>query len=225
MKHESAVQAVKELMRKDSVFRSVIQGWGVATLLIGLFMFYMGANTYIQSYKQTDWVFGSAYITDISELNRSKVGRGGINYSMTYEYEVDGTHYTGKYGPLANSIEVGRSIRIKYDPSAPENSTGFLAPSGNVLRNDSCRAWIFHVGHPRPSAEASAGTASKRDSRLRTAGRETHCAPQSPRALRLRYSYGGTQYPPNPCADTHIPAFRIYPHAHPKRNILITGTM
>ena len=99
MKHESAVQAVKELMRKDSVFRSVIQGWGVATLLIGLFMFYMGANTYIQSYKQTDWVFGSAYITDISELNRSKVGRGGINYSMTYEYEVDGTHYTGKYGP------------------------------------------------------------------------------------------------------------------------------
>ena len=47
MKHESAVQAVKELMRKDSVFRSVIQGWGVATLLIGLFMFYMGANTYI----------------------------------------------------------------------------------------------------------------------------------------------------------------------------------
>ena len=101
MKHESAVQAVKELMRKDSVFRSVIQGWGVATLLIGIFMFYMGANTYIQSYKQTDWVFGSAYITDISELNRSKVGRGGINYSMTYEYEVDGTHYTGKYGPLA----------------------------------------------------------------------------------------------------------------------------
>ena len=133
MKHESAVQAVKELMRKDSVFRSVIQGWGVAALLIGLFMFYMGANTYIQSYKQTDWVFGSAYITDISELNRSKVGRGGINYSMTYEYEVDGTHYTGKYGPLANSIEVGRSIRIKYDPSAPENSTGFLAPSGNDL--------------------------------------------------------------------------------------------
>lgn len=133
MKHESAVQAVKELMRKDSVFRSVIQGWGVATLLIGIFMFYMGANTYIQSYKQTDWVFGSAYITDISELNRSKVGRGGINYSMTYEYEVDGTHYTGKYGPLANSIEVDRSIRIKYDPSAPENSTGFLAPSGNDL--------------------------------------------------------------------------------------------
>ena len=120
-------------MKNDSVFRSVIQGWGVAALLIGLFMFYMGANTYIQSYKQTDWVFGNAYITDISQLNRSRVGRGSISYSMTYEYEVDGMRYTGEYGPLANSIEVGRSIRIKYDPNAPENSTGILAPGGNDL--------------------------------------------------------------------------------------------
>ena len=120
-------------MKNDSVFRSVIQGWGVAALLIGLFMFYMGANTYIQSYKQTDWVFGSAYITDISQLNGGRVGRGGISYSMTYEYEVDGMRYTGEYGPLANSIEVGKSIRIKYDPNAPENSTGFLAPGGNDL--------------------------------------------------------------------------------------------
>lgn len=120
-------------MKNDSVFRSVIQGWGVAALLIGLFMFYMGANTYIQSYKQTDWVFGSAYITDISQLNGGRVGRGGISYSMTYEYEVDGMRYTGEYGPLANSIEVGRSIRIKYDPNAPENSTGILAPGGNDL--------------------------------------------------------------------------------------------
>lgn len=120
-------------MKNDSVFRSVIQGWGVAALLIGLFMFYMGANTYIQSYKQTDWVFGSAYITGISQLNGGRVGRGGISYSMTYEYEVDGMRYTGEYGPLANSIEVGKSIRIKYDPNAPENSTGILAPGGNDL--------------------------------------------------------------------------------------------
>lgn len=116
-------------MKNDSVFRSVIQGWGVATLLIGLFMFYMGANTYIQSYKQTDWVFGSAYITGISQLNGSRVGRGGISYSMTYEYEVDGMRYTGEYGPLANSVTVGKSIQIKFDPDAPENSTGFIEPS------------------------------------------------------------------------------------------------
>lgn len=140
-------------MKNDSVFRSVIQGWGVATLLIGLFMFYMGANTYIQSYKQTDWVFGSAYITGISELNGGRVGRGGISYSMTYEYEVDGMRYTGEYGPLANSIEVGRSIRIKYDPDAPENSTGFLAPGGNdlalvIIGTILAVPWFFMTGIP-----------------------------------------------------------------------------
>ncbi len=119
-------------MRNDSVFQAVVQGCGVVALLIGIFLFNLGANTYIQSYKQTDWVTGSAYITDISELNSSR-GRGGINYSMTYEYFVDGTRYTGEYGPLANSIAVGRVIEIKYDPDAPENSTGFLSPATNDL--------------------------------------------------------------------------------------------
>lgn len=42
---------------------------------------------------------------------------------------VDGTHYTGEFGPLANSVTVGKSIQIKFDPDAPENSTGFIEPS------------------------------------------------------------------------------------------------
>lgn len=120
------------MRNNNEAIRSVVQGCGVVALLIGIFLFNSGANTYIQSYKQTDWVTGSAYITDISELNRNR-GRGGINYSMTYEYFVDGTRYTGEYGPLANSIAVGKSIQIKYDPDAPENSTGFLKPVINDL--------------------------------------------------------------------------------------------
>lgn len=132
MRNDSIFQAMKEMVQGNEAIRSVVQGCGVVALLIGIFLFNSGANTYIQSYKQTDWVTGSAYITDISELNR-RVGRGGINYSMTYEYFVDGTRYTGEYGPLANSIAVGKSIQIKYDPDAPENSTGFLKPVINDL--------------------------------------------------------------------------------------------
>ena len=124
-------------MQNDSYFRAVVQGFGIVTLLAGILMFSLGANTYIQSYKQTDWVTGNAYITDISELNRrdyfARNGGGGINYSMTYEYFVDVTRYTGEYGPLANSIAVGKSIQIKYGPDAPENSTGFLKPVINDL--------------------------------------------------------------------------------------------
>lgn len=132
MRNDSVFQAVKEMVQGNEAIRAVVQGFGIVTLLAGILMFSLGANTYIQSYKQTDWVTGSAYITDISELNR-RVGRGRINYSMTYEYFVDGTRYTGEYGPLANSIAVGKSIQIKYDPDAPENSTGFLKPVINDL--------------------------------------------------------------------------------------------
>lgn len=132
MRNDSVFQAMKEMVQGNEAIRAVVQGFGIVTLLAGILMFSLGANTYIQSYKQTDWVTGSAYITDISELNR-RVGKGRINYSMTYEYFVDGTRYTGEYGPLANSIALGKSIQIKYDPDAPENSTGFLAPTTNDL--------------------------------------------------------------------------------------------
>ena len=133
MRNNSIFQAVKEMVQSDAAIWAVVQGFGIVTLLAGILMFSLGANTYIQSYKQTDWVTGSAYITDISELNSSRVRRGGSNYSMTYEYFVDGTRYTGEYGPLANSIAVGRVIEIKYDPDAPENSTGFVKPGINDL--------------------------------------------------------------------------------------------
>ena len=136
MRNNSVFQSVKEMLRGDSDLRAAVQGFGIATMLAGILMFTLGANTYVQSYKQTDWVFGSAYITDISETiikGSLRNRQGGINYSMAYEYEVNGTYYTGAYGPLANPIAVGNSIRIKYDPNAPENSTGFLEPSGNDL--------------------------------------------------------------------------------------------
>ena len=108
-------------------------------LITGIRMLVMGVDAYIQPLHHTDWVTTSANVTDISEsvINGIRGGhlssRTSINYWMTYEYEVDGTHYTGEYGPLANSIAVGKSIQIKYDPDAPENSTGFLSPSSSDL--------------------------------------------------------------------------------------------
>lgn len=123
-------------MKPNYISRLVLIIIGITMMITGIRMLVIGVDAYIQPLHHTDWVTGSANITDISESvikGSHKDRRIRINYSMTYEYEVNGTHYTGKYGPLANSIEVGRSIRIKYDPSAPENSTGFLAPSGNDL--------------------------------------------------------------------------------------------
>ena len=126
-------------MKPNYISRLVLIIIGITMLITGIRMLVMGVDAYIQPLHHTDWVTTSANVTDISEsvINGIRGGhlssRTSINYWMTYEYEVDGTHYTGEYGPLANSIAVGKSIQIKYDPDAPENSTGFLSPSSSDL--------------------------------------------------------------------------------------------
>lgn len=124
-------------MKPNYISRLVVIIIGITMLITGIRMLVMGVDAYIQPLHHTDWVTSSANVTDISETviknNFFRNKRTRIHYTWTYEYVVDGTHYTGEYGPLANSIEVGKSIRIKYDPNAPENSTGVLAPSSSDL--------------------------------------------------------------------------------------------
>lgn len=123
-------------MKPNYISRLVLIIIGITMMITGIRMLVIGVDAYIQPLHHTDWVTGSANITDISESvikGSHKDRRIRINYSMTYEYEVNGTHYTGEFGPLANSIAVGKSIQIKYDPDAPENSTGFLSPSSSDL--------------------------------------------------------------------------------------------
>lgn len=126
-------------MKHNYISRLVLIIIGITMLITGIRMLVMGVDAYIQPLHHTDWVTSNANITDISESvikgirGRHLSSRTSINYWMTYEYVVDGTRYTGEYGPLANSIAVGKSIQIKYDPEAPENSTGVLAPSSSDL--------------------------------------------------------------------------------------------
>ena len=119
-------------MKPNYISRLVVIIIGITMLITGIRMLVMGVDAYIQPLHHTDWVTSNANITDISESvikGSHKDRRIRINYSMTYEYEVNGTHYTGEFGPLANSVTVGKSIQIKFDPDAPENSTGFIEPS------------------------------------------------------------------------------------------------
>ena len=97
-------------MKPNYISRLVLIIIGITMLITGIRMLVMGVDAYIQPLHHTDWVTTSANVTDISEsvINGIRGGhlssRTSINYWMTYEYEVDGTHYTGEYGPLANSI-------------------------------------------------------------------------------------------------------------------------
>ena len=117
----------------DGISRILITVMGIVMMIAGIRLLIMGVDNFIQPIRHADWVTTSANVTDISETviknNFFRNKRTRIHYTWTYEYVVDGTHYTGEFGPLANSVTVGKSIQIKFDPDAPENSTGFIEPS------------------------------------------------------------------------------------------------
>ena len=117
----------------DGISRILITVMGIVMMIAGIRLLVMGVDNFIQPIRHAGWVTTSANVTDISETviknNFFRNKRTNIHYTWTYEYVVDGTHYTGEFGPLANSVMVGKSIQIKYDPDAPENSTGFIKQS------------------------------------------------------------------------------------------------
>ena len=117
----------------DGISRILITVMGIVMMIAGIRLLIMAVDNFIQPIRHADWVTTSANVTDISETviknNFFRNKRTRIHYTWTYEYVVDGTHYTGEFGPLANSVTVGKSIQIKFDPDAPENSTGFIEPS------------------------------------------------------------------------------------------------
>ena len=117
----------------DGISRILITVMGIVMMIAGIRLLVMGVDNFIQPIRHADWVTTSANVTDISETviknNFFRNKRTNIHYTWTYEYVVDGTHYTGEFGPLANSVTVGKSIQIKFDPDAPENSTGFIKQS------------------------------------------------------------------------------------------------
>ena len=117
----------------DGISRFLITVMGIVMMIAGIRLLIMGVDNFIQPIRHAGWVTTSANVTDISETviknNFFRNKRTRIHYKWTYEYVVDGTHYTGEFGPLANSVTVGKSIQIKFDPDAPENSTGFIEPS------------------------------------------------------------------------------------------------
>ncbi len=106
----------------DGISRFLITVMGIVMMIAGIRLLIMGVDNFIQPIRHAGWVTTSANVTDISETviknNFFRNKRTRIHYMWTYEYVVDGTHYTGEFGPLANSVTVGKSIQIKFDPNS-----------------------------------------------------------------------------------------------------------
>ena len=84
-------------------------------MIAGIRLLIMGVDNFIQPIRHAGWVTTSANVTDISET---------VIKNNFFRNKRTRIHYK-----LANSVTVGKAIQIKFDPDAPENSTGFIEPS------------------------------------------------------------------------------------------------
>ena len=120
-------------MEKFKFFKSPFQIMGFVALYACISIIIGGVQNYIEQNEQLDWTLYTAEVTDIS----SRVERSGSRkhsssrtvYDIIYEYEVDGVTYTEELENASKIRKVGDSLKIKYDPEAPENSTTILVPS------------------------------------------------------------------------------------------------
>ena len=108
---------------------------GIFILIQGIRMVGEGVYNYIDEHNQRDWISTTAYVIDISrEYSSSSTKHSSrVQYDITYQYEVDGRLYSDMLYNRSQAMALGDSVKIKYDPEAPEDSTDILKPSLNNL--------------------------------------------------------------------------------------------
>ena len=124
-------------MKRNSFFSIIFRIVGIVILIVGIRMIAEGTINYIEQHKQVDWITTTAEITDVSSRVKSSGTRRGLTstvYDITYQYEVDGITYSDEIRSHPEIRLVGDSIKIKYNPVMPDNSTTKLSPSvGDLL--------------------------------------------------------------------------------------------
>ena len=95
---------------------------GLIFLLVGIFVVLISIKDYIafSEFKETA-VITEGTITDIETKVKLKDGKRKESHTVYYEYIVDGVTYEKKTGNYDNSMSIGSSILLYYDPLNPDN--------------------------------------------------------------------------------------------------------
>ena len=108
----------------DGISRFLITVMGIVMMIAGIRLLIMGVDNFIQPIRHVGWVTTSANVTDISETviknNFFRNKRTRIHYTWTYEYVVDGTHYTGESRCDWIGCRCGRVLHIGHPPPDPQ---------------------------------------------------------------------------------------------------------
>lgn len=105
---------------------------GVLCSVVAVLMLWIGINDYTTQLKQVDWPITEAtvlYVEEKIETSHSgRHSRSTTHYDTYYQYFVNVQKYEGNYERVTE-VEIGETIKIKYDPNEPGYSTGTLKPS------------------------------------------------------------------------------------------------
>ncbi len=94
----------------------------------------MHCDGFLEGYSRlSDTTRNNELDCSVSDIETKVEGSRGPNYGadstyydIYYEYAVDDQIYTGVIKSQNQSRDIGESLKIKYDPTAPEKSSDVL---------------------------------------------------------------------------------------------------
>lgn len=114
-------------MKRGILFTLIFRLMGIVVLIVGLRMIGEGIYNYINEHDQNDWLPTTAYVVDSTSEYSSQNRK--VYYDITYQYNVEKNSYTNILYNRSQWMEPGDTVKIKYDPDAPNKSTEILKPS------------------------------------------------------------------------------------------------
>lgn len=103
-------------------------------------MLWNGIGGFVAQHEQINWLIVDAVVVDVEEQDTysNQPGhasrRTGTRCEVYYEYTVDEKVYSGHFWQ-GDKMDVGESMKIKYNPDAPQYSTEELDPLRDAVKN------------------------------------------------------------------------------------------
>lgn len=120
---------------------------GFILFICTVIVFWNAIVEYQTQRETTNWIVTNATVSDIEirvEGSRgSNYGAKSTYYEIYYEYTVDDQIYTGVMKNQNRSKDIGESLKIKYNPEAPDKSIHALEPSKEFLVTGPIFAVLF----------------------------------------------------------------------------------
>lgn len=131
-----AISNLDDSKRKSKgILPAICIFFGSIFLIFSIMVFWSGILDYRAQLKQQDWPVTNATVSFVEEEIDSYSTPGKANhhsytsYNIHYDYVIHGKSYNGVIEGVNYSMNIGDSLEIKYNPSAPEESTYILEPS------------------------------------------------------------------------------------------------